>query len=120
MTMKLSWHSRKVYLCAIGVSLASVVGAQTNYQRLRSFGAVDAGTQPHSGLLLGWDGALYGTTLSGGTANQGTVFRLSTDGSSYTVLHHFATNSDGKQPVGALLQGHDGALYGSTAFGGSN
>jgi len=118
--MKLSGYSRTVFLCAVGVTLASVVGAQTNYQTLRSFGVLDAGTQPHSGLLLGWDGALYGTTLLGGMANRGTVFRLSTEGSGYTVLHHFSTNSDGKHPVGALLQGHDGALYGSTAFGGTN
>ncbi len=94
--------------------------AQTNYQRLKSFGSPDTGTQPHTALLLGGDGALYGTTLMGGAANQGTVFRLNVDGSGYTILHGFSTNFDGKNPVGALIQDQDGALYGSTVYGGSN
>lgn len=96
------------------------MGAQTNYQRLKSFGLPDPGTQPHAALLLGRDGALYGTTQMGGLANQGTVFRLNRDGDGYVVLHSFTTNYDGKNPVGALIQGQDGALYGSSVYGGSN
>jgi uncharacterized repeat protein (TIGR03803 family) len=96
------------------------VEAQTNYQRVKSFGLPDTGTQPHSALLLARDGVLYGTTQMGGSANQGTVFRLNVDGSGYAVLHAFSTNCDGKNPVGALIQGQDGALYGSTVYGGSN
>ena len=42
---------------------------------LWSFGATGDGTVPNGRLLLGSDGALYGTTESGGTANLGTVFR---------------------------------------------
>src|SRR5690348_1832725 len=36
---------------------------------------VSDGNQPYGGLVLGKDGALYGTTYMGGSANLGTVFR---------------------------------------------
>ena len=109
------------WLMAISlVAIPLPVAAQTNYQTMRSFGLPDTGTQPHTALLIGQDGALYGTTQMGGAANQGTVFRLNVDGSGYTVLHSFSTNYDGKNPVGALIQGSDGMLYGSTVYGGSN
>jgi uncharacterized repeat protein (TIGR03803 family) len=42
---------------------------------LYSFTGGDNGIQP-IGVALGPDGNLYGTTFSGGTYNQGTVFRL--------------------------------------------
>ena len=32
---------------------------------------------------------LYGTTLRGGPANQGVLFRINTDGTGYAVLHTF-------------------------------
>ena len=40
-------------------------------------------------LILGSDGKLYGTTINGGTTNNGTFFRINTDGSGYTVLKNF-------------------------------
>ena len=44
---------------------------------LYSFGSSAAdGTQPSGALLQASDGNFYGTTLSGGTANAGTVFKL--------------------------------------------
>src|SRR5205085_936033 len=66
------------------------------------------------------DGALYGTTQSGGSNGLGTVFKLNKDGSGYMVLHGFPSNdADGWYPVGALVQEDDGALYGTTERGGT-
>jgi uncharacterized repeat protein (TIGR03803 family) len=61
-------------------------------------------------------GTLYGTTASGGSSGDGTVFKVNTDGTGYTVLKNF-TGSDGSGPAaGLVLSG--GTLYGTTANGG--
>ena len=76
---------------------------------------------PAAGLLEGKDGTLYGTTSRGGSAEcAGTVFKLSTDGDGYTVLHRFAPSlGDGSSPRARLIEGSDGALYGTTESGGA-
>src|SRR5437867_1174908 len=75
--------------------------------------------------MEGSDGALYGTTLAGGIRGFipkgfGTVFRLNKDGSGYTIIHSFGSPPDGNGPGGALMEGNDGMLYGTTRGGGSN
>jgi uncharacterized repeat protein (TIGR03803 family) len=89
-------------------------------QILHSFSTIDHdGTQPYASLIEATDGALYGTTQLGGTSAQGVVFTLRKDGSGYTLLHHFTgMQGDGSQPSAELIEGLDGALYGTTHFGG--
>ena len=71
-----------------------------------------------------YDGALYGTTVSGGGSGCGgrgcgTVYRIGADGARYAVLYRFAGGSDGANPHGALIE-VGGLLYGtSTAAGGT-
>ena len=48
----------------------------------------------------------------------GTIFRIGLDGS-FTTLHVF-NGRDGANAEGALIQGADGALYGTTSGGGKN
>ena len=94
----------------------------SGHRILHLFGSSsDEGQAPDAGLLQGSDGALYGTTVSGGSNDDGTVFKLAPSGSGYTVLHHFTANGgDGAGPQAELIQGSDGALYGTTSGGGSN
>ena len=67
-------------------------------------------------MLQGPDGALYGSTVCGGSNQVGTVFRLTTNGSDYAVLHHFnPVGYDGAFPYGRLVQASNGLLYGTTA-----
>lgn len=79
---------------------------------------------PQGELLFGKDGAIYGTTFGGGKYNEGTIFRITKAGS-HTVLYDFkgvnqpGGSSDGAQPEGRLALGSDGAIYGTTTFGGS-
>jgi uncharacterized repeat protein (TIGR03803 family) len=68
---------------------------------------------------------LYGTTSSGGSAGEGTVFRINTDGTDYTNLYNFtaisgsaATNNDGAVPHAGLVLS-DNTLYGTAEVGGS-
>jgi uncharacterized repeat protein (TIGR03803 family) len=73
-----------------------------------------------AGLVQGTDGYLYGVTYAGGSAGKGVVFKLSTDGSSYTVLHNFGDGAkNGANPIGPLVFGSDSDLYGVTEKGGS-
>jgi len=98
----------------------------TGFAVLHQFAGTD-GSNPESPLILGQDGALYGTTDTGGASavggvsGMGTIFRLSTDGATQTVLHSFmGMGGDGQYPLTAgLVQGSDGMLYGVTQQGGS-
>ena len=63
---------------------ATELPAAANYQVLKSFTGAD-GAQPQSGLVEGSNGTLYGTTPIGGSNGLGTVFKLSKDGSGYSV-----------------------------------
>jgi uncharacterized repeat protein (TIGR03803 family) len=69
-------------------------------------------------LMLAKDGLFYGCATSGGAFNRGVAFRLSPAGA-YEVIHHFAGgDNDGAYPRCALVEGPDGALYGTTVEGG--
>jgi uncharacterized repeat protein (TIGR03803 family) len=89
---------------------------------LHSFGSGTDGATPTS-ALIDVNGALYGTTLYGGTSNMGTVFEMSTSGTgTYSVLHSFVgSGADGAGPdaPGGLID-VNGTLYGTTVRGGAN
>jgi len=88
---------------------------------LYSFMNHDDGSQPSAGLLQASDGALYGTAYFGGLSGNGdgTVFRITTNGV-LTVLATFLGGDDGANPGSRLVQGRDGALYGTTTLAGIN
>jgi len=89
------------------------------YAVLRRFSGTDGDGNLPTGLMEGSDGALYGTTYGGGTNDVGTVFKLNKDGTGYTLLRSFTgTGVDGSAPRG-LVEGSDGALYGTTSSGGT-
>jgi uncharacterized repeat protein (TIGR03803 family) len=101
-------------LCA-----AAAIGspAQT-FTVLKRFNGTN-GTAPN-GLAQGIDGNFYGTTSAGGTSGNGTVFRLTPEGT-LKSLHSFCADNgcpDGSVP-GALLLGNSGDFYGLTTLGGA-
>jgi uncharacterized repeat protein (TIGR03803 family) len=82
---------------------------------------IEQGQWPIGKVIRGTDGALYGTTVNGGTDDVGTIFRFNPGNSSYAVLHSFSNvGGDGQWPLGGLVQGDDGVLYGTTSSGGNN
>jgi uncharacterized repeat protein (TIGR03803 family) len=95
----------------------------TGYTTLHNFSAFYSpgdGARPYTGLVQGRDGALYGTTLNGGTNGYGMIFKVSTDGTVYSPLYSFVgPYQDGENPLGGIIQGDDGALYGTTSGGGA-
>jgi uncharacterized repeat protein (TIGR03803 family) len=76
-----------------------------------------SGQTPWAALIQGVDGNLYGTATAGGAHGRGVIFRFDPSASAYTVLHHF-DSTEGATPYATLHQGADGALYGTTAYGG--
>jgi len=105
--------------CLAGFVWSPTACAQVTYQLLKSFGTPGTGGYPVAGLLQGSDGALYGTAQSGGSLGNGTVFKLNPDGTGFTVLKNFDSSTTGGYPQAGLLQGTDGALYGTASQGGS-
>ncbi len=90
----------------------------TGFQRLHAFaGGANDGFDPEASLVLDDAGNLYGTTRTGGTASEGTVFTIKEDGSSFEVLHSFA-GGDGRFPLVSLTPDGTGSLYGTTSGGG--
>jgi uncharacterized repeat protein (TIGR03803 family) len=81
---------------------------------IHNFGSNETdGTTPKGGLVFDGTGNLYGTTFSGGTANQGTVFELTPETVGpwrEIVLHSFlgylfdGSDSDGSGPSGVLIR----------------
>jgi len=94
---------------------------ETNFIRLKSFGYPEkAASCPTSGLTIGRDGFLYGTSYDS-YSDSGAVFKLNRDGSFFALLHRFLYNSlDANGPSGGLIEASDGALYGTAQGGGGS
>ena len=97
------------------------VDTNGNFAFVNKFEGGD-GYNPHFRVTQGSDSFLYGTAPQGGLLDfqGGDIFRLSLGGT-LTVLHSFTTTgSEGFSPNSQLIQGADGALYGTTGIGGPN
>lgn len=83
------------------------------YKIIYSFkGGVD-GSAPKA-QLVDVNGTLFGTTSSGGTTFDGTVYSITTGGAE-AVLYTFGTKAkDGETPLGGLID-VNGALFGATS-----
>jgi uncharacterized repeat protein (TIGR03803 family) len=103
----------------------SSAGGSWSENILHAFGGFGDGVWPYGELIFDKMGNLYGTTYVGGSSDDGTVFQLSppeNSGASWTetVLYSFkGGESDGNEPVGALVLDHSGNLFGSTYIGGT-
>ncbi len=100
-----------------------------------TFGTNSDGNRPQGDLVT--DGnTLYGTADYGGTNGNGTIFKINTDGSAFTVIKTFpvtflgtnviygnplvsGTNTDGARPIGGLVLAGS-TLYGTTYHGGTS
>jgi uncharacterized repeat protein (TIGR03803 family) len=84
-------------------------------------GPPDDGRRPFEGLILASDGNFYGTTYEGGSADQGTVYRMTPDGV-VTLVHSFDKHDprfSGLRPYATVLQASNGHLYGATSQSGA-
>jgi uncharacterized repeat protein (TIGR03803 family) len=63
-------------------------------------------------------GNFYGTTLYGGPANSGVVYKLDPGGNE-TVLYSFSGSPDGNNPRGSIAHDPKGNIYGAARYGGA-
>jgi uncharacterized repeat protein (TIGR03803 family) len=114
--------SRWKPICAallLSASMTIVSSAQT-FTKLADFNGSD-GIDPYA-LVQGKDGNLYGTAAVGGANDEGTVFKMTPDGT-VTAIYSFCSKTsctDGAQPEAGLVLGTDGNFYGTTWGGGEN
>jgi uncharacterized repeat protein (TIGR03803 family) len=105
------------------LSPPTVAGQSWTLNTLYSFQGGTDGAQPEGGVTIGTGGVLYGTTNVGGSANFGTVYKLTPpaiQGEPWTetVLHSFTdTGHDGGRPETNLIL-VKGSFYGTTEQGG--
>jgi uncharacterized repeat protein (TIGR03803 family) len=90
---------------------------------LHRFSGSPDGGLPGGTLRLDASDALYGTTYRGGTADGGTVFKLSPPAAGQiawtaSILHSF-TGPEGAGPQGGVIADAAGRLYGAASGGGA-
>jgi uncharacterized repeat protein (TIGR03803 family) len=95
----------------------------TLYSFCAQIGCPD-GASPYAGLIQATDGNLYGTTVSGGSNQGGTIFKVTPAGKLHT-LYSFchlgdSTCTDGASPYAGLVQATNGDFYGTTEYGGAD
>lgn len=99
----------------IGVIFKSTLTGTISVLHSFTGGATD-GAYGYSGVILGSDGNLYGTTYNGGTKNQGTVYQYNLSTNVFTILHSFDSTVDAYLPFTGLCEGPDGYLYGTVYY----
>jgi uncharacterized repeat protein (TIGR03803 family) len=101
--------------------VAGSISATSTEQIVYNFsGNVDGGNAA-TALVFDKAGNAYGTTVTGGKANCGTVFELTPvkGGFRESVLFSFGCSASGKAPHGGVTRDAAGNLYGTTVAGGS-
>jgi uncharacterized repeat protein (TIGR03803 family) len=101
-------------------------GALTTPYSFCSLSVCTDGEIPYGGLVQAPNEDLYGTTIGGGAnclslGGCGTIFKITPSGT-LTTLYSFCAQSgcpDGQQPQAGLVRATNGALYGTTTFGGT-
>lgn len=117
-------------LCTIGGTLLAALlgftafGAAQTLNTLHAFtGYRRDGATPYQGAVV-IGGVVYGTTLNGGSRNQGTVFSLTppaSPGGHWTeAVYSFPGGRGGAHPYGGLVVGRGGVLYGTAGYGGTS
>jgi uncharacterized repeat protein (TIGR03803 family) len=92
-------------------------GGLGEVQTLYQFPGGSEGANPYAGVSFapGNTGVLYGAAVLGGQFSDGTLFQLALSGNLLTVLHPFTGGAGGSNPIGGVIFGNDGNLYGTAA-----
>ncbi|MGA2372952.1 MAG: choice-of-anchor tandem repeat GloVer-containing protein [Candidatus Korobacteraceae bacterium] len=108
-------------LVVVVTTIAAPAARAQTFSVLHNFHGGGDGEFPTAGVILGSSGVLYGTTSQGGNDGNGTVFKLSEVNSGWFLssLIEFA-GTDGDHAIGGVVIGPNGALYGTTEYGGPN
>lgn len=115
----------KISRCILSISVFCVAFSLTlpaqTFNSLYNFAGID-GQFPQGPLVQGFDGNLYGTTLSGGATGDGSIFKITPSGQ-LTTIYSFCSRShcvDGYLPYAGLVLATNGNFYGTTYQGGQS
>ncbi len=110
----------KAGLCVYGGGCGVVFKLDTSNTEtvLYTFNDAPAANSPEAGLAQDRSGNFYGTTVFGGSSDEGVVFKLDTTGTE-TVVYSFGSGGSGSEPKAGLLLDPSGNLYGTTSTGAS-
>jgi uncharacterized repeat protein (TIGR03803 family) len=78
------------------------------------------GSSQRSSLLYASNGKIYGTRLSGGAYNYGTLFEFDPVTTIFQTRVDFNDTANGSNAYASLMQATNGMIYGLTAEGGAN
>ena len=117
------WATLVIPAIALLITLSAAQLQAQTMTILHTFtGRQDGGT-PYAGVTFDRQGRIYGTTYSGGSHQQGMVYRLVREGAGWveSPLYSFGPpqSLDGGMPVARVVFGPDGLLYGTTTGGGA-
>jgi len=103
-------------LFALALTLVESIAQAQTFTVIHSFTGGSDGKFPQGRITIDRAGNIYGTTFYGGTTGQGTVFKMSRRGSSWTIapLFIFSGDKNGGNPANGVVLGADGSLYGTT------
>ncbi len=103
--------------CGIAYRLSPPAKGQSGWTEtiIHRFRGSPDGSNPFAGVVSDSSGALYGTTMNGGTANLGTVFKLTPPADGDTewheeVIHSFLGGTDGAFPAIGVAVRPGGAI----------
>ena len=96
-------------------------GVLTTLVEFVAKGAQNRGSFPLAALFLASDGGFYGTTAFGGAHQEGTAFKLTSDGVLTTLVDFDDRDivSGGAYPEAGFDRGSDGNIYSTTSGGGA-
>ena len=113
----------------IKINRNGAIVSSSDFNSLNNLLTFDGTTGPNLGnlnnasLFKNDDGFIYVTCPSGGASGLGSIVKFDSNGQNYSEVVDFSSQSSGISgyaPVGPLIKGHDGGLYGICADGGVN
>ncbi len=124
------FSKKNAWLFAAAAMFSSPQASGQTLSTLHKFNGADgAFSRPNAGaaafrMIAGPGGVLYGVTPFGGAINCGTIFALTPQAAGrgwiFTTLYDFPAKQAGCSPVGQLVLGANGQLYGAAGGGASN
>ncbi len=110
-----------------GLGTVFMITPSGEEQIIWSFTGGPDGSDPHGGVILDFDGNLYGTAVAGGSGfcsgdGCGVVFKLTNSGGTWNAfpIYSFTGGDDGFGPGSPLIWDTAGNLYGTAPDGGKD
>ena len=126
-TREQAGFGKRAALALAAVLTLAVVTTQSAqaqpFKVVYTFSATDGRQTPQENLIQGMNGDLFGTT-QGGLYGYGSVFKMAPAGGTLNTIYSFcATGTEGNcvdaGGPGAIVQGTNGRIYGTTGYGGA-